>query len=78
MASPMELFKSKCDICGKTMIPAEDSYVMIGVFKDNHVDYDPVRKSYLKHYLEKDYNMCIPCYQKVKNFIEGMANKEEK
>lgn len=72
MASQMEEFKSKCDVCGKTMVSTEDSYAMIGVFKDNHVDYDPVRKAYRKHYLEKDYNMCVPCYQKVKNFIEDM------
>lgn len=70
MASPIELFKSKCYICGKTMVPMEDSYVLIGVFKDNHVDFDPVRKAYSRHYLERECNMCVPCYLKVINFIE--------
>ena len=67
MASQIEKFKSKCDICGKAMAPTEDSYVMVGFFHDSSTDYDPVRKAYMKHYLEKYYNMCVSCYQ---NFIE--------
>ena len=69
--SDIEKFKSKCSMCLKTIEPEKDSYALIGVFKDNGVDYDPVRKEYLKHYLDREYNLCIPCYQKVINLIGG-------
>ena len=70
-------FKSKCHMCLKPIESKKDSYALIGVFMDNNVDYDPVRKGYLKHYLDREFNLCIHCYQKVINFISGSDKEDE-
>ena len=67
----LKQFKSKCYMRLKPIEPQKESYALIGIFKDNYVNYnDPVRKAYLKHYLDREYNLCISCYQKVINFME--------